>query len=42
MVPTEAAPFLTGLGERKIFRLIETDEIHFVEAERVLFAGILR
>jgi hypothetical protein len=35
MVPTEAAAMLTGLGEREIFRLIETGEIHFVEAERV-------
>ena len=35
MVTTDAAALLTGLGEREIFRLIETDEIHFVEAERV-------
>ena len=35
MVPPEAAAVLTGLGEREIFRLIETGEIHFVEAERV-------
>jgi hypothetical protein len=35
MVPTEAAALLTGLSEREIFRLIETGEIHFVEAERV-------
>jgi hypothetical protein len=35
MVPTEAAAILTGLGEREIFRLIESGEIHFVEAERV-------
>ena len=35
MLPTEAAAILTGLGEREIFRLIETGEIHFVEAERV-------
>ena len=35
MVPTDAAAMLTGLGEREIFRLIETGEIHFVEAERV-------
>jgi hypothetical protein len=35
MLPTEAAALLTGLGEREIFRLIETGEIHFVEAERV-------
>jgi hypothetical protein len=35
MLPTDAAAMLTGLGEREIFRLIETGEIHFVEAERV-------
>jgi hypothetical protein len=35
MLPTDAAAVLTGLGEREIFRLIETGEIHFVEAERV-------
>lgn len=35
MVPTDAAAVLTGLGQREIFRLIETGEIHFVEAERV-------
>ena len=35
MVPPEAAAVLTGLGEREIFRLIETGDIHFVEAERV-------
>ena len=35
MLPTEAAALLTGLGERELFRLIETGEIHFVEAERV-------
>ena len=35
MLPTEAAAILTGMGEREIFRLIETGEIHFVEAERV-------
>src|SRR6185295_6684631 len=35
MLPPEAAAVLTGLAEREIFRLIETGEIHFVEAERV-------
>jgi hypothetical protein len=35
MLPPEAAAALTGLGEREIFRLMETGEIHFVEAERV-------
>jgi hypothetical protein len=35
MMPVEAAALVTGLGEREIFRLIETGEIHFVEAERV-------
>jgi hypothetical protein len=35
MLPVEAAAILMGLGEREIFRLIETGEIHFVEAERV-------
>jgi hypothetical protein len=35
MLPTDAAAMLTGLGEREIFRLIETGELHFVEAERV-------
>ena len=35
MVPPEAAALLTGLGEREIFRLIETGEIHFIEAETV-------
>jgi hypothetical protein len=35
MLPTDAAAVLTGLGEREIFRLIETGDIHFVEAERV-------
>lgn len=35
MLPPEAAALLTGLAEREIFRLIETGEIHFVEAERV-------
>ena len=35
MLPPEAVALLTGLGEREIFRLIETGEIHFVEAERV-------
>lgn len=35
MLPVEAAAILTGLSEREIFRLIETGEIHFVEAERV-------
>ena len=35
MVPTDAAALLSGLGERVIFRLIETGEIHFVEAERI-------
>jgi hypothetical protein len=35
MLPPEAAAVLTGLGEREIFRLIETGEIHFVEAERI-------
>jgi len=35
MLPVEAAAILTGLGEREIFRSIETGEIHFVEAERV-------
>jgi hypothetical protein len=35
MLPPEAAAVLTGLGEREIFRLMETGEIHFVEAERV-------
>jgi hypothetical protein len=35
MLPAEAAALLTGLGEREIFRLIETGEIHFIEAERV-------
>lgn len=35
MVPTDAAAILTGVSEREIFRLIESGEIHFVEAERV-------
>lgn len=35
MLAPEAAAQLTGLGEREIFRLIETGEIHFIEAERV-------
>jgi hypothetical protein len=35
MLPPQAAAVLTGLGEREIFRLIETGEIHFLEAERV-------
>ena len=35
MLSTEAAALLTGLREREIFQLIETGEIHFVEAERV-------
>ena len=35
MLPTDAAAMLTGLGEREIFRLIETGTVHFLEAERV-------
>ena len=35
MLPVEAVAILTGRGEREIFRLIESGEIHFVEAERV-------
>ena len=35
MFPPEAAALLTGLSEREIFRLMETGEIHFIEAERV-------
>jgi hypothetical protein len=35
MLTVEVAAALSGLGEREIFRLIETSEIHFVEAERV-------
>ena len=35
MLPAEAAAVLCGLSEREIFRLIETDELHFLEAERV-------
>jgi hypothetical protein len=35
MLPIDAAALLTGLGEREIFRLIETDEVHFLEAERI-------
>jgi hypothetical protein len=35
MFPPETAAMLTELSEREIFRLIETGEIHFVEAERV-------
>ena len=34
-VRAQAAAALTGLGEREIFRLIETGELHFIEAERV-------
>ena len=35
MMRPEAAALLTGMGERDVFRLMETGEIHFVQAERV-------
>lgn len=35
MLTAETAAALSGLSERRIFRLIENGEIHFVEAERV-------
>jgi hypothetical protein len=35
MLPTDAAAALVGLSEREVFRLIEREKIHFVEAEWV-------
>jgi hypothetical protein len=35
MLKTETAAALSDLSEREIFRLIERNEIHFVETERI-------
>jgi hypothetical protein len=36
MVTPKTAAVLTGISEREVFRLIEGNEVHFIENARVL------